>query len=65
MPQAVNSNLFLHVDNSCLMFQRKDVEEIDKVLIYGFENIYDWFADNKLNIHSVKIKANRFLCKIM
>ena len=65
MPQAVNSNLFLHVDNSCLMFQHKDVEEIDKVLNNGFENIYDWFADNKLSIHSVKIKPNRFLCNIM
>ena len=47
MPQAVNSSLFLYTDDSCLMFQHKDVEEIEKVLNNDFENIYNWFADNK------------------
>ena len=51
MPQAVNSNLFLHADDSCLMFQHKDVAEIEKVLNNDYENICDWFVDNKLSIH--------------
>ena len=51
MLQAVNSNLFLYADDSCLMFQHKEVEEIEKVLNNDFENICDWFVDNKLSIH--------------
>ena len=30
MPQAVKSNLFLYADDSCLVFQGKDVIEIEK-----------------------------------
>ena len=51
MPQSVNSNLFLYADDSCLMFQHKEVEEIERVLNNDFENICDWFVDNKLGIH--------------
>ena len=39
MPQAVNQNLLLYPDDSCLMLQHKDVEEIEKVLNNDFENI--------------------------
>ena len=34
-----------------LMLQYKEVEEIEKILNNEFENIYDWFLDNKLSIH--------------
>ena len=51
MTQAVNSNLFLYAGDSCLMFQHKEVEEIEKILNNDFENIFDWLADNKLSIH--------------
>ena len=50
MPQAVKSNLFLYADDSCLMYQHWDVEEIEKQLNKDFENICDWFIDNKLSI---------------
>ena len=30
IPQAVKSNLFLYLNDSCLMFQYKDVQEIEK-----------------------------------
>ena len=51
MPQAVKSNLFLYADDSCLMYQHRDVEEIEKQLSKGFENVSGWFADNELSIH--------------
>ena len=51
IPQAVNSNLLLYADDSCIMFQHKEVEEIEKVLNNDFENISDWFVDNKLSIY--------------
>ena len=53
MPEAVNSDLFLYADNSCLMFQHKDVEEIEKVVNNDFENICNWFVDN-LSIYSFR-----------
>ena len=51
MPQAVKSNLFLYVDDSCLVFQGKDVIEIEKLLNKDFTNICEWFVDNRLSIH--------------
>ena len=47
MPQAVNSNLLLYADTSSLIFKHKDVEEIEKVLNNDFENICNWFVNNK------------------
>ena len=61
MPQAVNSNLFSYADDSCLMFQHKEVEEIEKVLNNDFENICDWFVDNKLSIHFGEDKTKSIL----
>ena len=51
MPQAVKSNLFLYADNSCLIFQGKDVIEIEKQLNGNFTNICERFVDNRLSIH--------------
>ena len=36
MPQAVKSNLFLYADDSCLMYQHRDVNEIEKQLNKDF-----------------------------
>ena len=50
------------------MFQHKEVEEIEKVLNNDFENICNWFVDNKLSIHFGEDKAKSIffasLCKI-
>ena len=51
MSQAVKSNLFLYADDSCLVFQGKDVIEIEKQLKEDFTNICEWFVDNRLSIH--------------
>ena len=63
MPQAVKSNLFLHANDSCLMYQHRDVEEIEKQLNKGFENVCNWFGDNKLSIHFGKEKTIYSFCK--
>ena len=44
-------DLLLYADDSCLMFQHKDVKEIEKVLNQKFSDLCDWFVDNKLSIH--------------
>ena len=61
IPPAVNSNLFLYTDDSCLMFQDKQVEEIEKVLNNDFEDICNWFVDNKLSIHFGEDKTKSIL----
>ena len=51
-----------------IMFQHRDVEEIKKALSNNFENICDWFVDNKLSIHFGKHNTKLIIfsshCKI-
>ena len=49
--QAVKCHLFLYADDSCLVCQHKDINDIEKQLNIDFSNICDWFVDNKLSIH--------------
>ena len=51
MSQAVKCNLFLYTDDTCLVFQYKEINEIEKQLNKESESIGDWFVDNKLSIH--------------
>ena len=39
IPQAVKSNLFLYVEDSCLMYQRKDIAITEKIFNEDFEKI--------------------------
>ena len=51
MKQAVDCDLFLYADDSCLVYQHKDVKEIERNLKKNFSDVCNWFADNKLSIH--------------
>ena len=51
MPQAADCELLLYADDTCLIFQRKDIIEIESVLNKNFSMICDWFVDNRLSIH--------------
>ena len=44
-----------------LMFQHKEVEEIERVLNNDIENICDQFVDNKLKIHFGEDKTKSIL----
>ena len=61
MPQAVKLNLFLYADDSCLMYQHRDVNEFEKQLNKDFENVCNWFVDNKLSIHFSEDKTKSIL----
>ena len=61
MPQFVKSNLFLYADDSCLIYQHRDVNEIEKQLNNDFKNVCDWFVDNKLSIHFGEDKTKSIL----
>ena len=60
MPQAVDCELLLYADDTCLIFHHKDITEIVSALNKNFSMLCDWFVDNKLSIHFVKIKQDQF-----
>ena len=66
MPQSVKCDLFLYADDSCLVFQHKNVKEIEKQLNEDFSNLCDWFVENKLSIHfgDDKTKSILFASKL-
>ena len=51
MKQAVDCDFILYPDNSCLVYQRKYVKEIERNLKNDFSDVCDWFVGNKLSIH--------------
>ena len=51
MKQAVDCDLFLYADDSCLVYQSKDLNKIERNLNKNFSDVCDWFVDNKLSIH--------------
>ena len=63
MPQAVNQNFFLYANDSCLIFQHKDVQEIEKALNNDSENICDWFGEDKANRFSFQVNIETKVLK--
>ena len=61
MPQAVECELLLYADDTCLIFQHKDITEIELVLNRNFSMLCDWFVDNKLSIHFGEDKTKSIL----
>ena len=61
MPQAVSCDLFLYADDSCLVYQDKDIKEIERRLNTDFSSLCDWFVDNKLSIHFGQDKTKSIL----
>ena len=51
MSQGPKCNLFFYADDTCIVCQHKDINEIEKQLNKDFESLCDWFVDNKLSIH--------------
>ena len=61
MLMAVKCDLFLYADDTCLVFQNKNVKDIEKHLNEIFANICDWFVHNKLSIHFGEHKTKSIL----
>ena len=51
MPQAVNSELLLYADDSCLIYVGKDTKTIEEQLNRDFSSLCEWFIDFKLSIY--------------
>ena len=61
MSQAVDCGLLLYADDTCLLFQHKDLEQIREELTKNSSNICNWFVDNKLTIHFGEDKTKSIL----
>ena len=61
MPMAVKYNMFLYAEDICLVFQSKNVKDIEKQLNKDFANICDWFVNRKLSIHFGEDKTKSIL----
>ena len=49
--QALNeTELYLYADHTCIFFQDKGVDKIEKVLNKELPSLSEWFIDNKLSI---------------
>ena len=49
--QASESTLLLYADDSCILYQSNNTKEIETQLNHDFNNLCNWFIDNKLSIH--------------
>ena len=58
MPQAVDSELLSYADDTCLLSQHREIDTIEEPVSRDFSTFFDWFVDNKLSVHLVRIKQN-------
>ena len=50
MARAVDCDLILYADDSCLIFKDKSIEQIEINLNRNFNTLCDWFLENRLSI---------------
>ena len=61
MPQAEDSELLSYTDNTCLVFQHRNIKTIEEHLNKDFSTLVDWFVDNKLSVHFCEDKTKSIL----
>ena len=61
LPQALVIDSLLYADDTCIVFQHKNVTEIEKQLLIDFSSLCDWFVDKKLSVHFGQKKTNSIL----
>ena len=61
MPQAVDSEILLYADDTCLVFQHRDTKTIEEHLNRDFSPLVDWFVNNKLSVHFGEDKTKSIL----
>ena len=61
MPQAVECELLLYADDTCLIFQHNCIVEIESALNKNISMLCDWFVDNKLSIRFGENKTKSIL----
>ena len=70
IPQALSdSQTYIYVDNNSILYQDKNVGEMENVLNKILANVCEWFIDHKLSIHFGETKYTLFskkkTCRIL
>ena len=52
--------LLLYADDTCIIYQHKDITEIETALNKNVSMLCDCLVDKKLSIHFQRIKQNQF-----
>ena len=61
MPVAVNCELLLYADDTCLLFMGKNTKEIEDKLNRDFSSLCEWFVDTKLTEYFGEEKTKSIL----
>ena len=61
MSQAVDCDLLLYADDSCLVITDNNIKTIENKLNRDFNSICEWFVENKLSIHFGEDKTKSIL----
>ena len=61
MSQAVDSEFLLYADDTCLVFQHRNIKTIEEHLNRDFSTLVDWFVDNRLSVHFGEDKTKSIL----
>ena len=61
MSGVVGCEMLLYADDTCLVFQAKDLDTISDRLNTEFNKLCDWFVDKKLSIHFGEYKTKSIL----
>ena len=60
MALAVDCDLLLYADDSCLIFRDTVIERIENKMNRNFNSLCNWFVENKLSSHFGENKPNPF-----
>ena len=61
IPQAVDRELLLYADDTCLVFEQRNIKTIEEHLNRDFSTLVDWFVDNRLSVHFGEDKTKSIL----
>ena len=61
MPQAVDSEILLYADDTCLVFQYRNIKTMEEHLNRDFSTLVDWFVDNTLSVYFDEGKTKSIL----
>ena len=61
MSQAIESELLLYTDDTCLVFQHRNIKVIEDYLNRDFSTLVDWFVHDRLSTHFGEDKTKSIL----
>ena len=59
--EAVDTELLLYADDTCLVFQQRNIKTIEEHINRDFSTLVDWFVDNRLSVHFGEDKTKSIL----